>query len=56
VERQNPSASATMNWEVCKSGIALYGLYVNMSKRDCNQSANKSSDPLIWEWTSFKTF
>jgi hypothetical protein len=27
VETENPSACATVNWKVCKSAIALYGLY-----------------------------
>jgi hypothetical protein len=27
VETENPSACATVNWNVCKSAIALYGLY-----------------------------
>jgi hypothetical protein len=27
VETKNPSACATVNWNVCKSVIALYGLY-----------------------------
>jgi hypothetical protein len=40
VERKNPSMCATVNWEVCKSAIALYGLYVNVIKRSCNQSPN----------------
>jgi hypothetical protein len=25
VETENPSACATVNWNVCKSAIALYG-------------------------------
>jgi hypothetical protein len=27
VETENSSACATVNWNVCKSAIALYGLY-----------------------------
>jgi hypothetical protein len=27
VETENPSACVTVNWNVCKSPIALYGLY-----------------------------
>jgi hypothetical protein len=27
VETENLSACATVNWNVCKSAIALYGLY-----------------------------
>jgi hypothetical protein len=27
VETENPSACATVNWKVCNSVIALYGLY-----------------------------
>jgi hypothetical protein len=32
----------TVNYNVCKSAIALYYLYLNVIKRKCNQSANKS--------------
>jgi hypothetical protein len=27
VETENPSAYTTVNWKVCKSALALYGLY-----------------------------
>jgi hypothetical protein len=27
VQTENPGACATVNWNVCKSAIALYGLY-----------------------------
>jgi hypothetical protein len=42
VETENPSACVTVNWKVCKSAIALY---LNVIKRDCDQSANKSNHP-----------
>jgi hypothetical protein len=35
VERQNPSACATVSWKVCKSAIALCCLYLNVIKREC---------------------
>jgi hypothetical protein len=43
VKTENPSARATVNWEVlCKSVIALY---LSVIKRTCNRSANKSNHP-----------
>jgi hypothetical protein len=42
VKTENPSAFATVNWKMCKSAIALY---LNMIKRTCNRSANKSNHP-----------
>jgi hypothetical protein len=45
VKTGNPSACVTVNWKVCKSGIALYCLYLNVIKRDCNQNSNKSNHP-----------
>jgi hypothetical protein len=38
----NLSACATVNSKVCKLAI---GLYLIMSKRTCNQGANKSNHP-----------
>jgi hypothetical protein len=37
----------TVNFNVCKSAIALCFMYLNtrMIKRDCNQSTNKSNHP-----------
>jgi hypothetical protein len=35
VERESPSTCATVNWEVCKSEIAPYGLYLNVIKSQC---------------------
>jgi hypothetical protein len=35
VETKNPGARATVCWKVCKSAIALYGLYVNVIKCEC---------------------
>jgi hypothetical protein len=45
VEPGNSGACAAVNWKVFKSAIALYCLYLNVIKRDCNQSANKSNLP-----------
>jgi hypothetical protein len=42
VKTGNPSVCATVNYEVCKAAIALY---LNVIKRDCNQSVNKSNYP-----------
>jgi hypothetical protein len=42
VETENPSACATVNWKACKSAIPRF---LNVIKRDCNQSANKSNYP-----------
>jgi hypothetical protein len=39
----NSSARTAVNWKVRKSAIALYCLYLNVIKRDCNQCANKSN-------------
>jgi hypothetical protein len=38
VETEYPSACATVNWEVCKSAIALY---LSVIKRTYNVGANK---------------
>jgi hypothetical protein len=35
VERENPSACATVNWKVCISAIALYCLCVSVTKSEC---------------------
>jgi hypothetical protein len=35
VEREFPSACATVSWKVCKSAIALCCLYFNLFKREC---------------------
>jgi hypothetical protein len=35
VETENPSACAMVNWNVCKSAIALYCLYLSVIKRVC---------------------
>jgi hypothetical protein len=45
VKTGNPNACAAVEWKVCKSAIALYCLYSNVIKRDCNPSANKSNHP-----------
>jgi hypothetical protein len=45
METENPSACAAVNWKVCKSGLAVYCLYLSVIKRVCNRSANKSSHP-----------
>jgi hypothetical protein len=45
VKTGNPNACAAANCNVCKSAIALYCLYLNVIKRDCNQGANKSNHP-----------
>jgi hypothetical protein len=45
VKTENPSASATMNWKVCKSTIALYRCNLSVIKRTCNQGANKFNHP-----------
>jgi hypothetical protein len=42
VETENPSTCATVNWNVCKSAIALY---LSVIKRNCNQGGNKSNHP-----------
>jgi hypothetical protein len=42
VETENPSACATVDWNVCKSAIALYLIVI---KRTCIQGANKSNHP-----------
>jgi hypothetical protein len=42
MKTENPSACATVNWEMCKSAIALYLIVI---KRTCNQGANKSNRP-----------
>jgi hypothetical protein len=42
VKTGNPSVSATANWNVCKSAIALY---LSVVKRTCNQGANKYNIP-----------
>jgi hypothetical protein len=42
VKTGNPSACATVNWKLCRSAIALY---LCVSKRTCNQGANKSNHP-----------
>jgi hypothetical protein len=34
VERENPSACATVNWKVCISAIALYCLCVSVTKSE----------------------
>jgi hypothetical protein len=39
---ENLSACVLVNWKVCKSAIAL----IDLIKRDCNQSANKSNHPI----------
>jgi hypothetical protein len=49
VKTGNPSACAMVNWNVGKSAIVLYCLYLNVIKRECNQRANKSNHP-----TSFR--
>jgi hypothetical protein len=41
METDNLSACATVNWKACKSVIALYYLYLNVIKKDCNQGAGK---------------
>jgi hypothetical protein len=33
VKTENPSACATVNWNVCKSAIALYCMYLKVIKR-----------------------
>jgi hypothetical protein len=43
VERTN--VFVTVNYNVCKSGIALYCLYLNVIKRDSNKCANKPNRP-----------
>jgi hypothetical protein len=45
MKMKNPSACASVNCKVCKSAIALYCLYLNVIKRDCNESADKSNHP-----------
>jgi hypothetical protein len=35
LETENPSACAAMNWNVCKSTIALYCPYLSVIKREC---------------------
>jgi hypothetical protein len=35
VETENPSACATVNWNVCKSAIELYYLYLSAINREC---------------------
>jgi hypothetical protein len=35
VERENPSACATVNWKVCISAVVLYCLYVRVIKCAC---------------------
>jgi hypothetical protein len=45
VKTGNPSACTKLNWKVCKSATALYCLYLNVIKRDCNRSAKKSNHP-----------
>jgi hypothetical protein len=35
VETANLSACTTVNWNVCKSAIALYCLYLSVIKREC---------------------
>jgi hypothetical protein len=42
VKTENPSASATVNWKMCKSAIALY---LSVIKRTCNEGANKFDHP-----------
>jgi hypothetical protein len=39
---ENPSACATVTWNLCKSEIALCNSVI---KRTCNQGANKSNHP-----------
>jgi hypothetical protein len=38
LKTENPSACATVNWKLCKSGMALC---LSMIKRTCNRGANK---------------
>jgi hypothetical protein len=45
VKTGDPSACAAVNWNVCKSAIALYCPYLSVIKRGCNQGANKSNHP-----------
>jgi hypothetical protein len=45
VKTGNPSACAAVNWKVCKLAIALYRLYLSVTKRGCNQGVNKSNHP-----------
>jgi hypothetical protein len=42
VETENPSASGTVNWKLCKSAIALYCLYLRVFVKE---GVNKSTDP-----------
>jgi hypothetical protein len=42
VETENPNAYAKVNWEVCRTAIALY---LSVIKRICSQGANKSNHP-----------
>jgi hypothetical protein len=35
VETENPSACATVNWNLCKSAIALHCLYLSVTRREC---------------------
>jgi hypothetical protein len=42
VKTGNSHACARVNWKVYKSAIALY---LSVSKRTCNQGANKSNHP-----------
>jgi hypothetical protein len=35
VQTENPSACAMVNWNVCKSAIAQYCLYLGVIKREC---------------------
>jgi hypothetical protein len=49
VKTGNPSACAVVNWIVYKSAIALYFLYSNVIKRDCNEGA---TNPIIRTRTS----
>jgi hypothetical protein len=43
VKTENPSACATVNWELCKSAIALY---LSVIKSACNEGANKFNHPI----------
>jgi hypothetical protein len=42
VKTENPSASVTVNWKLCKSAIVLN---LSVIKRTCNQVATKSNHP-----------
>jgi hypothetical protein len=47
VNKKNPSVHATVCCKLCKSAIALYGLYFNVVKREsvCKLTANTSNHP-----------